>query len=160
MVLRTSIPSRLFVNSPNLSYNIIKSWLNFKRHYKNIHPKIQLSISALCTLCNRAFSSLKGVGVHMKREHDISSWSFIRPSSPSPIMSTANLPFHLPHPHKLNLRDEIADRNYHQLINLPTIPLSFPQLLFDQQTHHPFLPSPLSPKFLLPMNPFLNHWLP
>ena len=70
--------------------NIIKSWPNFKRHYKNIHPKIQLNISALCTLCNRAFSELKGVGVHMKREHDISSSSSIHPSSPSPIMSTAN----------------------------------------------------------------------
>ena len=45
--------------------NIIKSWPNFKRHYKNIHPNIPLTVSAICTLCNRVFSELKGVGVHM-----------------------------------------------------------------------------------------------
>ncbi|CAB4026599.1 ---NA--- [Paramuricea clavata] len=69
---------------------IIKSWPNFKRHYKNIHPNIPLTASAVCTLCNRVFSELKGAGVHMKREHDISSSSVIPPSSPSPIMSSVN----------------------------------------------------------------------
>ena len=49
-----------------------------------------MTVSALCTLCNRVFSELKGVGVHMKREHDISSSSSIPPSSPSPIMSSVN----------------------------------------------------------------------
>ena len=70
--------------------NIIKSWPNFTRHFRNIHPKIPLTTSAWCSLCNRVFNDLKGVGVHMKREHDISSSSIIPPSSPSPIMSVAN----------------------------------------------------------------------
>ncbi len=67
---------------------IIKSWPNFKRHYKNIHPGVDLFVSAVCTWCNRQFKELKGAGVHMNLEHHISSSSVVPPNSPSPIMST------------------------------------------------------------------------
>lgn len=69
---------------------ITKSWPNFKRHFKNIHPNLPLHASAVCTLCNRLFDELKGIGVHLKRSHDISSATTVEPNSPSPIMSYAN----------------------------------------------------------------------
>ena len=70
--------------------NIIKTWPNFMRHFKNVHTDIPLTANAWCSMCNRLFDDLKGAGVHMKREHGISSTSIIPPSSPSPIMSVAN----------------------------------------------------------------------
>ncbi len=67
---------------------IIKSWPNFKRHYSNIHLGIDLFVSAVCTLCNHQFRDFKGVGVHIKQDHDILSSSIVPPNSPSPILSS------------------------------------------------------------------------
>ena len=69
---------------------IIKSWPHFTRHFRAIHSNIPLFASAWCTLCNRQFKDLKRVGVHMNREHDISSLTIIPPSSDVPIMSSVN----------------------------------------------------------------------
>ena len=93
---------------------IIKSWPNFKRHYINIHPGIELFVSAVCTLCNRQFKELKGAGVHLKRDHDIASSTIVTPKSPSPIMSSIDF---------VDSQRPTVDTNTHQVPPVSSIPI-------------------------------------
>ena len=73
-----------------LCNNIIASFPNFKRHFKNKHKGISFNISAKCMLCNRSFSDNRGAGVHLIRTHHIGK-NTPYPLSPTPAMSFVDL---------------------------------------------------------------------
>ena len=52
--------------------NIIGSFPSFKRHFANVHKNVSLVSSGHCSICNKDFPTAQGVGVHCKREHNIS----------------------------------------------------------------------------------------
>ncbi len=43
---------------------VIGSYPNFKCHFDNRHPNIQLTADAICSICNMEFQNAKAVGVH------------------------------------------------------------------------------------------------
>ena len=70
--------------------NIIGSFQNFKRHYKNKHKGISLVTSAKCIICERSFTDCRGAGVHLQRAHGIGK-SDDYPLSKTPVMSYVDL---------------------------------------------------------------------
>ena len=68
---------------------VIGSYSNFKRHFDNRDPNIELSADAICSICNMEFQNAKAVGVHCQRVHNISKEKPNKhiPSSPTPIQS-------------------------------------------------------------------------
>lgn len=67
--------------------SIVGSFPNFHRHFKNLHPSININATAECVICGKSFETARGAGVHCRREHLVGT-KVKYPHSPSPIISS------------------------------------------------------------------------
>ena len=70
-----------------LCNSIVLNYNHLSRHFKNLHPAINLSSSAKCSICGKLFSSGQGAGVHINKSQ--CSKTKITKISDEPIMTYA-----------------------------------------------------------------------